>query len=559
MSQTTNRHSTGHSRHGAIYIVLCFLLLFMPIIFAQSPTNRSISPSIPKADRYQKNKIFLEYADRLSLTEGQNYQLLIGNVQFRKGDMFMYCDSAHFYEESNSLDAFGNVKMEQGDTLFVYADELDYDGITELAILYADVDKKVKLINNDVMLETDVFNYDLGINLGYYEVGGVLTDKQNRLTSIEGEYNPATKDANFYTKVHLNSISEADTLDMFTETLSYNTDTHIAELVSFTEIINNRGTIFAQSGIYNTSTNIAELYNRSTVITKDNNTLVGDTIYYDKNNGYGEAFGNMILTDSAHQSSVHGDYGFYNQLIDSAFVTGKAYAKEYSKKDTLYLHGQTIRTFISKDDTSRIMIVHPRVRFFRSDMQGICDSLSFTQRDSNLYMHYHPVIWSGKRQIFGNIIQIHFNDTTAEWAKLPDFGFAAEHIAEEFYNQLSGKEMIAYFSNGTLSHLDVSGNVQVKYLPMENDSTYNKIGSIESSSLAADFSNNQLEYMKCWTETPGNLVPLYIAQPKMYYLPQFKWYEILRPKNPADIFNIPPEMIELFKGTVGTTRRRKTQ
>lgn len=559
MSLTTNQHSKRHSRHGAIYIVLCLLLLFIPAILAQRPANNLIKPSIPSANRYQKDKVFLEYADRLSLTEGQDYQLLIGNVQFRKGDMFMYCDSAHFYEQTNSLDAFGNVKMEQGDTLFVYADELDYDGNLELAILYANEGKKVKLINNDVKLETDIFNYDLGINLGYYEVGGVLTDKQNRLTSLQGEYSPSTKDANFYLDVHLNSISESDTLDMFTDTLSYNTGTHVAELVCFTEILNNRGTILAQSGTYNTSTNLADLYDRSLIITKDGNTLTGDTIYYDRNNGYGEAFGNMILTDSAHQSSVHGEYGFYNQLIDSALVTGKACAKEYSKKDTLYLHGDTIRTFMLQEDTTRVMIANPRVRFYRSDLQGLCDSLSFTQRDSILYMHHHPIVWSGNRQIFGNIIQIHLNDSTADWAKLPDFGFAAEHIAEEFYNQLSGKEMTAYFTNGTLSHLDVSGNVQVIYLPMESDSTYNKIGNIESSFLSADFSKNQLDYMRFWSETPGKLTPLYLSKKSIYDLPQFKWYESLRPKNPQDIFNIPSEMELLFSAPEVSTRRRKTQ
>ncbi len=559
MSLTTNQHSKRHSRHGAIYIVLCLLLLFIPAILAQRPANNLIKPSIPSANRYQKDKVFLEYADRLSLTEGQDYQLLIGNVQFRKGDMFMYCDSAHFYEQTNSLDAFGNVKMEQGDTLFVYADELDYDGNLELAILYANEGKKVKLINNDVKLETDIFNYDLGINLGYYEVGGVLTDKQNRLTSLQGEYSPSTKDANFYLDVHLNSISESDTLDMFTDTLSYNTGTHVAELVCFTEILNNRGTILAQSGTYNTSTNLADLYDRSLIITKDGNTLTGDTIYYDRNNGYGEAYGNMILTDSAHQSSVHGEYGFYNQLIDSALVTGKACAKEYSKKDTLYLHGDTIRTFMLQEDTTRVMIANPRVRFYRSDLQGLCDSLSFTQRDSILYMHHHPIVWSGNRQIFGNIIQIHLNDSTADWAKLPDFGFAAEHIAEEFYNQLSGKEMTAYFTNGTLSHLDVSGNVQVIYLPMESDSTYNKIGNIESSFLSADFSKNQLDYMRFWSETPGKLTPLYLSKKSIYYLPQFKWYESLRPKDQQDIFNIPSEMELLFSAPEVSTRRRKTQ
>lgn len=545
---------------GAIFIALCCITLFIPNIIAQVTTdNNIIKPSIPSANRHQRNKVFLEYADKLSMKDGQNYQLLVGNVQFRKGDMFMYCDSAHFYDQSNSLDAYGNVKMEQGDTLFVYADELNYNGEIELAKLYADEGKKVKLINNDVMLETDIFNYDLAIDLGYYDVGGVLTDKENRLESLQGEYSPTTKDANFYLDVHLNNTSERDTLDMYTDTLSYNTNTHIAELVSLTHIFSKDGKIIAQSGTYNTETNISDLYERSIIITNDGNTLTGDTIYYDRDKGYGEAFGNMILTDSVRQSSIQGDYGFYNQLTDSAYVTGRACAKEYSKKDTLYLHGKVIRTYILNEDTSRVMIAHPNVRFYRSDLQGLCDSLSLMQQDSILYMHNHPIVWSGVRQIFGNVIHIHMNDSTVDWAKLPDFGFVAEHIEEEFYNQISGKEMMAYFTDSKLSHVDVSGNVQIITLPQESDSTYNKIANVESSFLSADIENNKIVFSKIWPEVTAKMTPLYLAKKSIFYLPQFKWYETIRPKDPEDIFNIPQEMKDLFHAPEVSTRRRSSK
>ena len=139
-----NNRYNKHCKHRINLVILCLAVLFIPTVFAQNSGNR-VKPSIPESNRYQQNRVFLEFADQLSMKEGQEYQLLIGNVQFRKGDMYMYCDSAHFYDQSNSLNAFGNIKMEQGDTLFVYADELDYDGQAELAVLYADPGKKVKL------------------------------------------------------------------------------------------------------------------------------------------------------------------------------------------------------------------------------------------------------------------------------------------------------------------------------------------------------------------------------------------------------------------------------
>ena len=161
-------------------------------------------------------------------------------------------------------------------------------------------------------------------------------------------------------------------------------------------------------------------------------------------------------------------------------VTGRALAREYSSSsDTLYLHADTIRTLLvitpSKAlndsvtlpaDTTHHIVAAPHVRFFRTDLQGLCDSMTFVQRDSMMYMNYHPVVWNENKQIFGNIIEVHMNDSTADWARLPDFAFTAEWIDEEFYSQLSGKEMVAKFDKGELRHLDVSGNVMAIFLPV---------------------------------------------------------------------------------------------
>ncbi len=173
--------------------------------------------------------------------------------------------------------------------------------------------------------------------------------------------------------------------------------------------------------------------------------------------------------------------------------------------------------------------------------------MTFVQRDSMMYMNYHPVVWNESKQIFGNVIQVHLRDSTADWARLPEFGFMAEWIDEEFYNQLTGKEMYATFANGTIKHLDVSGNVQAIMLPIENDSTYNKIANLESSFLSADFKNQTIEYLKMWPETPGTMTPLYLAKKSLFYLPQFRWLEPLRPTSPQDVFNIPPEFLMLME------------
>lgn len=561
----------GLNNHSRILVALSLILLAGSILLptlaqTQSPAVPEIKPQIPSADRSSQRRVFLEHADYLNKQASDSFLILNGNVQFSKGGMMMYCDSAHYYPNSESLNAFGNVRMEQGDTLFVYADTLLYDGNSEIAELFG---MPVRMINRDVKLETDLFTYDLYNEFGYYNTWGKLSDKKNQLVSLEGEYVPSTKEATFYTNVRLNSITDSDdTLFIFTDTLYYNTNSHLAELSSFSEIINKSDTIFTTNGNYDTNTEIANLYDRSLVRMGRGTTLEGDTLFYDKVAGYGWARGNMVLIDSARQSSLSGEYGYYNQIIDSAYVTGKALCKEYSRGDTLFMHGREIFSFSRYDsirheadtvigtpeyvevDTNHVVIMHPRVRFFRSDMQGICDSMRFEEKDSMLYMFTHPIIWSDDRQIFGNEIKLHLNDSTIDWAELPDFGFMAQHIEDVFFNQLSGKEMIAYFKDSELSQLDVNGNVEGIMLPMENDSTYNKIINIESSYMFAEFENQAIQKMKLWPETSGTVTPLYLASRKLFKLSRFEWFDGIRPVDPEDVFIIPPQMEILMGGTV---------
>ena len=564
--------------------------------------TRGITPEIPKAKRTPE-LVFLEHADQLFRRENEDFMVLVGNVEFSKGGMRMFTDSAHYYDATGSFDAFGNVRMNQGDTLFIYGDELNYDGLTEVANLFGYNGKNVRLINRDVKLETEIFTYDLYEELGYYMTGGVLTDKNNRLESVRGEYSPSTKEANFYSNVVLTSKRPNDELRLVNQELYYNTVTHIAEFHVPTLITNKDGHINSDDGTYNTETGQAELFSHSLVTTNRGSTLEGDTLFYDRKLGIGEAWGNMALIDTAKHSMLMGDYGFYNELIDSAFVTGRALAMEFSQGDTLYIHGRYLTSVLKLDSLTRVVGVDtiytnskddenlaekaleniendsiindlsadttlisfttvermeayvdsnhvvsawPRVRIFRTDVQGVCDSLVFTQNDSIVRMYYHPVVWSEDRQIFGNEIHLHVNDSTVESATLPDFGFMAQQIEDQFFNQLTGKSMKAWFKDGQLERALVEGSVEGIVYPEENDSTINKLVNFKTANLDGYFEKQVMKKMKMWSQTTGSAIPLYLAKYTDLHLPQFQWYVGIRPKSPEDVFVIPPEMETLM-------------
>lgn len=584
-------------------------------VYTRPEPTRPIRPEIPTANRNQQDKVFLEYADELYTDEFLNkgHQVVRGNVKFRKGGMYMYCDSAYFYPETNSIDAFGNVKMEQGDTLFVFSDLLYYNGERQMARLRTNSRRKVRLINRDVTLTTDSLNYDLMTELGYFLDGGEIDDKKNRLSSIHGQYSPRTKDAEFNDDVLLENNEDGYTLE--TNRLLYNTDTHIAKIVDNTLIKSENDTIYCKKGWYNTNTDEAQLHSRSTIIHADslNNvtTLEGDSIIYDKATGISRAYmfrdrnkdaQPMVLTDTANKTILIGGFGLFNDKTKESFATDYPLLIEHSRPDTIFLRADTIRTFtynygkkrvepvltdsmgqpldslsqamaiaeadsLNKETEYHIAKAYRRARFFRNDMQGVADSMTYISRDSMMYLSCRPIIWSGERQVNGNQINIHFNDTTVDWAELPDFGMMAEAVEEEFYNQMSGKKMKAYLENQTLRHLYVDGNVQTIFLPMENDSTYNKLVNAESSYMTIDMADGKMDKLKMWPEVTGTVTPLFMIKKNQYYLPDFNWYEAIRPRREwygdqsrwaDDLGDIPDELEQYFANPGGKTSKRQS-
>lgn len=617
--------------------------------YTRPAPTRPIKPTIPSADRYQEDKVFLEYADSLyrPANEFEEFQIVKGAVKFRQGGMWMFCDSAYYYPAKNSLDAFGHVEMRQGDTLFVYADKLFYDGLSKHATLTHGPSRgNVELKNRSVTLVTDSLDYDVNSQLGWYTTGGQLDDDVNTLTSIYGEYSPSTKVARFRNDVLL--VNRKDGYRLITDELEYNTSTHIADINSTTRIEGANDTIYTTRGWYNTTTDHAQLTARSTIVHRDSSsnvtTLEGDSIIYDRISHISRAFmfrdaakhkAPMILTDTARKVILIGGYGEYNDSTRSAYSTEYPLLMEFSRPDTLFLRADTIFSFIeteridtippspslqednevSPDLTDFINIPNDSIspadsilsadsispvdsipsadsislgdsisppatplisdsvakapprefhvaraigcaRFFNQDIQGVADTLLFKEQDSILYMFRKPIIWSGERQVYGNRIDVHFNDSTPDWALLPNAGMLAEYIEEDFYNQLTGSRMKAFLENKNLKRLEVEGNVIAILLPQEKDSSYNKLVHAESSYLTLDMDGKEMKHLIMWPEVSGTVTPLFEVKKSQQYIEGFRWLEALRPKRSwygdrlhwvDELGDIPDELLQYFK------------
>ena len=487
---------------------------------------------IAEPDSTNERYVYLLHADETRFDQrlNPNAQILVGDVVFRHDSMYMYCDSALFYEASNSLDAYGHVKMNQGDTLFLYGDRLHYNGDEMLA----KVRENVVMIDKQMTLTTDSLNYDRTINLGYYFNWGTVEDTLNVLTSEWGEYDTQTNDAVFNYQVTLTNPNFVLTSD----TLCYNTQTQVAAIVGPSDIKSDQNHIYSTLGRYFTATGEAHLLNRS-VLTNDDKRLVGDSIYYDRNGGFGEAFDHVEMDDFGGKTRLTGDYTYYNELEDSAYATRRAVAIDYSQGDSMFIHGDTLRLLTRNPDSDsvyRIVQAYRKVRIFREDVQAVCDSLVFNSKDSCMTMFFDPVVWSGPQQVLGEVIHVYLNDSTVEWAHVKNQALIMEKVGANQYNQISGREVKAYFKDGEIDRSDVEGNVGVVYYyTEEGDSTAFGMNTTECTYLTAFMKEGLVDKLYIKEQSNGVFYPITQVPPGKDKLSNFAWLNKLRPLSKEDI------------------------
>ena len=517
-------------RFLSLFLILCCLAT------AVAQDKEVISDALVESEPVDTDWVYLLNADIIRVEEYINpdAQRLMGNVVFRHDSMYMYCDSALFYKERNSFDAYHNVRIEQGDTLFLYGDALFYDGNTRLLR----VRDNVRLENKTMILLTDSLNYDRNTGIGWFFDGGTLLDEESTLISEYGQFDTNIKLAMFTDGVSLESPDYTLTSD----TLHYNTDTHIAFLTCPTTIVSEDNVINTRHGRFNTQTNSAVLLDRSVVEQNEGeNRMTGDSIIYDKDIGVMEGFGNVIINSYENKLDALGEYVYYNSNNDSAVVTGRALLIEYSAGDSLFVHADTFRlvTFYNEAHDSiveRQMRGFNKVRAYRPDLQMVADSMLFTTKDSTLTLYYDPILWNEDQQVLGEKIIFYLNDSTIDWAHVIGQALFVQMNDTIHYNQIAGREMKAYFKNSELDKADVIGNVQAVFYPLDSDSAMIGMNTTEASNLTVYFKMRAVDRIVIRSRSNGVMYPMEKIDQKKMYLSNFNWFDRIRPLDAEDVF-----------------------
>lgn len=525
---TTNEKIKALFRGHRVLILAVLCLFGLGLVQSRQAPKKKARPKT-------NERVYLIHADRLRFDQFgpvPGAQVLNGNVAFRHQGAKLYCDSAYFYQESNSFRAFGHVRMYQGDTLSLFSDYAYYDGNDQMA----EARYNVVLTHCKTKLYTDSLNYDRLYGIGYFFEGGKMIDKDNVLVSDWGEYDTETREAVFNYSVNLKNPQFV----LETDTLHYDTRTSLAHIVGPSKITSGASVIHTAQGYYDTDKDFARLYGRST-LENNGKTLTADSLFNDDKTKISEGFGNVVYNDTVNKNAMTSNYFWYNDSTGYAFATDSAVMKDYSQGDTLFVHSDTMKVYtfnIDTDSVYRKAHCYYKVRAFRTDVQAVCDSLVYNTKDSCMTMYKDPITWNANRQLLGEVIEVFLKDSTIDHAHVINQALSAEMLRDSLkFNQVSSREMFGFFEDGAIRMTEAVGNVQaIYYMQDDRDSSFTNMGYIETDTMRMFMKDRKLQ--KIWTcKQTGRMYPITQIPPDKKELPAFVWFDYIRPRDKYDIFN----------------------
>ncbi|MCY1719881.1 hypothetical protein OU798_05975 [Prolixibacteraceae bacterium Z1-6] len=521
-----------------IYSPILRFVLFLFIGFASAT-----------AFSQEKKRVEIIQAGSLEQSESiANAQRLIDDVIIKHNDVLMYCDSAYTYQGSNRVDAFGNVHINQGDTLHLYARKVYYDGDND----FAQAINKVVLKNKTITLYTDTLDYDLEKNISYYDCFGTIVDSSNTLTSQVGEYFLDDDIVHFTDSVK----GYSDKYTLISDDVRYNTVTEVIYFDGPTTIQDTTNTLYAEDGWYNTVTGQAELTLNPKVY-NPTQFIKADYISYNEADGDGLATGNVHMEDYENRSIVKGNRVEFNEITEIATATDSALFISYNDVDSLFLHADTLRTIPDTIEGENLVKAFYGVRFFRADVQGVCDSLIYFSKDSVAQLHYNPVIWSENHQMNADYIELIQQSNAPNEMHLTKNSFIISKMDSARFDQIKGKDMVGYVINGKLNNVDVDGNGQTLYYARDKEAIIG-LNHAESSTIAIQFQEGKIHKISFKKQPEGKLTPLEKLGNAEKELPGFDWKIRLRPLSKDDVFNHPQKIKPEADETSEANKNAKT-
>jgi len=528
-----------------------FLAFYSSKIYAQQIVNNAANSDTIRIIKIVQGKTMR----MITIDTTTTLETIAGNVIIKEGLTTFYCDSATVNRKTNILEAFGNIHINDNDSIHTYAQYLKYVGAERIAYLK----KKVKLTDKKGTLYTDDLEYNLRTGIATYKNGGRITNDKTILTSLDGVYYADTKDVYFKNNVHLKDPDR----DIWTDSLQYNLKTNIANFIAQTRIVGKDGSIInTKSGTYNLETGEAIFLDRSD-FSDSTRSGVADKIAYDKNNGILQMLGNAKLVDSVNNVIVFGGEVYADTKINSFLASRKPVMIIFRDGDSTYIAADTLFSGLRKydslerkvntytdtlrsaiavkandaDSSIRYFLGFHNVRIFNDSLQAVSDSLHYSTLDSTFKLFGEPVVWNQQSQITGDTLYMFTQKQKPKRLYVFNDGMIVNKTKEGFFNQIAGRTLNGYFIDGNIDYVRIKGSpAESIFYPQDDDSAY--IGMNRSSGDVIDvfFVKKEVNKVIFVNDVNGTLYPFKDIPADKKDLKGFKWLDNKRPKNKLELF-----------------------
>ncbi|MET3731664.1 OstA-like protein [Moheibacter stercoris] len=552
--------------------ILSFLGIFFLGIFAWAQVTQGTPP---------KKKIKHLHSDVIKSTPErfEGNQFAYGNVGFEHERTKLYSDSAVYYMKENFFRAWSNVRI-VNDTMNMRSDSLEYDGNLSIAKAFGNVHMKdpksemfadyveynretefiiasgnVVLVDPTQRVETPYLTYDRRTGIAYTDKGAIIRGSDGTVTHTQIlQYDTRTKTIDF------NQNTRIETKDYIIDShkMRMNQQTGETEFLANSRVTsreNPRDNIYMPEGggIFNRKTGEAFLNKRS-IVYREGKELHGDKMYFNDKTGFGWARGNVLMDDPEEQRFIRGEYAEAHRDMDSAFVTGNAYAVKAFTEDSLYFHADTIMA-VQRKDSTRVLKAYYNARFFKSNAQGKSDSVFYNETIGLLKSFRDPIMWSGDQQITGDTIYLYNNPQleVLDSVRIFNNAFAVakvDSLNDKEFNQVKGKFMTGYFLNNSLNLVEVHENAQsVTFVDDEDEETLEKerigINLSDCGIIEAEINGKNVDVLSCRIQANSKLYPDSKLPETARYLKDFRWRGDERMLRWQDIFIKVPENLQI--------------
>jgi len=543
----------------------------------------------------------LVYCDTAIIDDYTNNAVLRGNVVLEQSDSVkVFADSAVYIASIKTSDLFGNVVLVNG-TQELFTEKMRYDMANKIATYhqgatmtngksqlvsrhgYYHVKEKEIYFKGNVLvtdpeftIRTDTMKFNTETQTvgflaptlisqrkskiytegGFYDIENQFAEfDKNPQYEKEGQkgkaqtmrYSGTTKEYTLEGDAFIDDAAKGQKVNA--DVVRFNSETDATVLKGNAHFQDSTRDITGAEIRYQGKVKNFQMLGRGRVVDPPN-IIEADSLNFNDDLGNGLALGNVIFQDTANDYTILSyrmDYNKKSEYVNAfgAFgldgVGGRPLMKSVVDGDTLFMSADTLVSF--KPDsasTHRLLLAHHDVRIFKSDLQAVCDSLSFSSADSIFWFFkldsiQQPLLWSDTSQFSGDTIRLLMKNNKPDRMYLKKNAFVINSEDGILFNQIKGRNITATFRDSEAKEMFVEGNAEAVYYAIDEKGAYVGMNQTACSEMRMYFNKKKVELIKFYTEPSGKFTPMSKAGKENNALQGFFWEEKRRPSSWQDI------------------------